>query len=73
MSKLNERKLTPPSFTALVQSFFAEHLTQQRGLSAQTVAAYRPESSPVLLCVDDVLDAGDVVPGFTCPIRRIFG
>ena len=41
MSRLNERKLTPPSFTALVQSFFAEYLTQQRGLSAQTVAAYR--------------------------------
>ena len=41
MNKLNERKLAPPSFTALVQSFFAEHLTQQRGLSARTVAAYR--------------------------------
>lgn len=40
---------------------------------AQTVAAYGPESAPVLLDVDDVLDAGDVVPGFTCPIRRIFG
>jgi site-specific recombinase XerD len=25
----------------LVQSFFAEHLTQQRALSARTVAAYR--------------------------------
>ncbi|MDP1691185.1 MAG: tyrosine-type recombinase/integrase [Burkholderiaceae bacterium] len=32
---------TPPSFAALVQSFFAEHLTQQRALSARTVAAYR--------------------------------
>lgn len=31
----------PPSFAALVQSFFAEHLTQQRALSARTVAAYR--------------------------------
>lgn len=41
MSKLNERKLAPPSFAALVQSFFAEHLTQQRALSAHTVAAYR--------------------------------
>ena len=41
MSKLSDRKLNPPSFTALVQSFFAEHLTQQRGLSARTVAAYR--------------------------------
>jgi integrase/recombinase XerD len=31
----------PPSFAALVQSFFAEYLTQQRALSARTVAAYR--------------------------------
>ena len=31
----------PPSFPALVQAFFVEHLTQQRALSPQTVAAYR--------------------------------
>lgn len=31
----------PPSFPALVQAFFAEHLTQQRALSPRTVAAYR--------------------------------
>ncbi|MFG6432996.1 tyrosine-type recombinase/integrase [Roseateles sp. LYH14W] len=30
-----------PSFAALVQAFFADHLTQQRALSARTVAAYR--------------------------------
>ena len=30
-----------PSFSALVQSFFTEHLTQQRALSSRTVAAYR--------------------------------
>ena len=41
MSSPNERKLAPPSFTALVQAFFAEHLTQQRALSTCTVAAYR--------------------------------
>jgi len=32
--------LAPP-FTKLVQSFFAEHLVQQRALSPRTVAAYR--------------------------------
>ncbi len=32
---------TPPTFAALVQLFFAEHLTQQRAVSARTVAAYR--------------------------------
>src|SRR3972149_6859276 len=31
----------PPSFSALVQSFFTEHLTQQRALSPCTVATYR--------------------------------
>ena len=31
----------PPSFPALVQAFFVEHLTQQRALSPHTVAAYR--------------------------------
>jgi integrase len=30
-----------PSFAALVQGFFAEHLTQQRAVSPRTVAAYR--------------------------------
>ena len=41
MSKSNQAKQAPPSFAALVQSFFAEHLTQQRALSERTVAAYR--------------------------------
>jgi integrase/recombinase XerD len=31
----------PPSFPALVQSFFTEHLTQQRAMSPRTVATYR--------------------------------
>jgi site-specific recombinase XerD len=30
-----------PSFAALVQAYFVEHLTQQRALSPQTIAAYR--------------------------------
>jgi integrase/recombinase XerD len=41
MSSRNVIKLAPPSFAALVQAFFSEHLTQQRALSARTVAAYR--------------------------------
>ena len=32
---------TSPSFSALVQSFFTEHLTQQRAMSPRTVATYR--------------------------------
>ncbi len=36
-----KRSAAVPSFPALVQAFFAEHLTQQRSLSPCTVAAYR--------------------------------
>jgi len=38
MSNLSK---TPPSFATLVQTYFAEYLTQQRALSPQTIAAYR--------------------------------
>jgi site-specific recombinase XerD len=40
MSSLT-RSAAAPSFPALVQAFFAEHLTQQRAMSARTVATYR--------------------------------
>jgi integrase/recombinase XerD len=40
-SSMMRNPAAPPSFAALVQSFFAEHLTQQRALSERTVAAYR--------------------------------
>lgn len=38
---MSKQPKTPPSFAALVQAYFAEYLTQQRALSAQTIAAYR--------------------------------
>ena len=40
MSKVMQTK-APPSFAALVQTYFAEYLIQQRALSPQTIAAYR--------------------------------
>ncbi|MEI7538444.1 MAG: tyrosine-type recombinase/integrase, partial [Comamonadaceae bacterium] len=40
MNKIKQPK-TPPSFAALVQTYFAEYLTQQRALSPRTIAAYR--------------------------------
>ncbi|HUX24660.1 MAG TPA: tyrosine-type recombinase/integrase [Burkholderiales bacterium] len=40
MNKIKPPK-PPPSFAALVQAYFAEHLTQHRALSPQTIAAYR--------------------------------
>ena len=40
---MNNQKVltTQPSFSALVQAFFTEYLTQQRAMSLCTVAAYR--------------------------------
>ena len=38
---MSNQAKAPPSFPELVQAFFADYLTQQRALSAQTVAAYR--------------------------------
>ena len=38
---MSKQTKLPPSFAALVQTYFAEYLTQQRALSAQTIAAYR--------------------------------
>ena len=40
MSKI-KKTTVPPSFSALVQTYFTEYLTQQRALSPHTVAAYR--------------------------------
>ena len=59
MSSSEHRKPAPPSFAALVQSFFAEHLTQQRALSPQTVAAYR---DAFVLFLERVF-VGGVCPG----------
>jgi Uma2 family endonuclease len=36
------------------------------------VTAYRQISKPVTLALDDVLDGGDVVPGFRCAVHEIF-
>ncbi|MFH1870260.1 MAG: tyrosine-type recombinase/integrase [Pseudomonadota bacterium] len=38
---MHKQPKASPSFAALVQAYFAEYLTQQRALSAQTIAAYR--------------------------------
>jgi site-specific recombinase XerD len=38
---MTKKPKAPPSFSALVQAYFAEYLPQQRALSPQTVAAYR--------------------------------
>lgn len=39
---------------------------------AQTVTVHRQDAVPQVLGLNDVLYAGDVVPGFSCAVRRIF-
>ena len=38
----------------------------------ETVIMHKPDSAPITLTVDDVLDGGDVLPGFSCPVRSFF-
>ena len=38
----------------------------------KTVTIHAPRSALVTLGVEDILDAGDVVPGFSCPVRPVF-
>lgn len=37
-----------------------------------TVTIYRGGGERTALSLDDTLDGGDVLPGFTCPVRRVF-
>jgi len=46
----------PPSFASLVQTYFAEYLTQQRALSPQTIAAYRDTFVIILEFAQSQLD-----------------
>ena len=37
-----------------------------------TAAIYRPNTEPVILGEDDTLDLGDLLPGFSTPVWRLF-
>ena len=39
----------------------------------QTIAIHRPGQPPETLGVADTLDGGELLPGFSIPVRRIFG
>lgn len=39
----------------------------------ESATAYRRWAVPVTIGIDEELDGGDVVPGFRCPLRRVFG
>jgi Uma2 family endonuclease len=38
----------------------------------RTVTVHRPSAAAVTLGAGDTLDAGDVIPGFTCAVSRVF-
>ena len=40
--------------------------------NTETVVVHRPGREPVTLGVDDVLDGGDLLPGFSLPVREVF-
>jgi Uma2 family endonuclease len=63
-----------PEILAKVQDYLARgvRLVWVVDSKERTVSVHRPQSPPVALRVDDVLDGGDVVAGFSCEIRRIF-
>ena len=39
---------------------------------AETVIKHKPDSAPITLTADDVLDGDDLLPGFSCLVRRFF-
>jgi Uma2 family endonuclease len=39
----------------------------------RAIEEHRPQQAPVTLAASDQLDGGDVVPGFTLPVVRVFG
>ena len=40
--------------------------------AARTVTVFSPEGSPQVLTVQDTLDGGDLLPGFSLLVREIF-
>ena len=40
---------------------------------AGTIRVRQPDLPPVILTMEDTLDGGDVLPGFSCPVREILG
>lgn len=41
-------------------------------LKSRSVTLYRPGDEPLTLGLGDVLEGGDVVPGFSVPVRELF-
>ena len=37
-----------------------------------TVRVYRPNAAPLILGADDILNGGDLLPGFSVPVRDLF-
>lgn len=39
---------------------------------AQRVVVHRPDAAPKTYGIDETLDGGDMLPGFTLPVKDIF-
>ena len=57
---------------ALMWLNFGVHLVWVAHPENRTVDVYDAEGSILTLTEDDNLDGGDVLPGFSCPVRDIF-
>ena len=38
----------------------------------ETIIVHEPNSAPITLTIDDVLDLGGLLPGFSSPVRSFF-
>ena len=65
---------TPSEFDAKIRMWldFGVRLVLAVYPETRRIAAHRPGRQAVTLSYDDTLDGGDVIPGFSCPVRDIF-
>ena len=79
---------TPPLVAVEIRSDSQSRVSQQRKARAyiehgakmviltfprEHVEVYRPGHDPQVLSATDTLDGGDILPGFTLPIRAVLG
>jgi Uma2 family endonuclease len=68
---------SPGDRSSAIQAKVAEYLARGVRLvwvidaQRQQVKSYRPDAPPAVHGIDDILDAPDVVPGFSCDVRLL--
>ena len=63
-----------PEMAAMAQMWLSYGAKRALVLDPQseTVIIHNPDSAPITLAVDEALDLGDLLPGFSCPVRSFF-